>query len=275
MTRPAESALIDKIGELLRQAAAAAILPRFRKLGGGETIEKAPGEIVTVADREAEQIIEEGLRALKPGAAIIGEESASLRPELLGRLAEEGCAFLVDPLDGTRNFVAGRPPISVMVAMLDNGIPCAAWMLDPLTDELAVAERGSGAFLDGTRLRTAAGFRPARLLTGTVSGRFLPPEIRARIREGAGAFAALLPPPSCAGHEYTVLAKGEHDFTLFWRTLPWDHAPGSLFLTEAGGRAARPDGSPYLPADGRAGLLAAANAEVWEEVARVILGGRR
>lgn len=273
--RAAESALIDKIGDLLRVAAAEAIMPRYRKLRDGETMEKAPGEIVTVADREAERIIEDGLRVLKPGAVIVGEEAASLRPELLDELGGEGYAFLVDPLDGTRNFASGKSPFSVMAAMLDCGVPCAAWMLDPLTDELAVAERGSGAFLDGARLRTAPGFRPARFLTGTVSGRFLPPEVRARVRERAGAFAGILPPPSCAGHEYTALARGGHDFTLFWRTLPWDHAPGTLFLAEAGGRAARPDGSPYLPADGRAGLLAAANAEVWEEVAGLLLGGGR
>ena len=59
---------------------------------------------------------------------------------------------------------------------------------------------------------------------------------------------------------------------LFWRTEPWDHAPGALFITEAGGSVARLDGTPYAPLDGGKGLLVAQNRETWHAVARCLLG---
>jgi len=272
MTKPASAALIDKVGLLLRAAAAAAIMPRYRKLRASDTMEKAPGEIVTIADREAERIIADGLRALKPGAVIVGEEAAFERPDLLAQLSLEGYAFLIDPVDGTRNFASGKPPFSVMVALLDHGQPCAAWMLDPLRDELAVAERGSGAYFDQIRIRTNQTSRPLEHITGAISGRFIPPDLNKHFAARTGVFEKILPPPSCAGHEYPSIAKGRQQFTLYWRTLPWDHAPGSLFLTEAGGHVARLDGTPYAPTGTGNGLLAAENAEIWKQVAGVLAG---
>jgi fructose-1,6-bisphosphatase/inositol monophosphatase family enzyme len=69
----------------------------------------------------------------------------------------------------------------------------------------------------------------------------------------------------CAGAEYPAVARGQQDFAVFWRTLPWDHAAGTLFLTEAGGMAARLDGTPYRVTDPRTGLLVAHNPAVWSE----------
>jgi fructose-1,6-bisphosphatase/inositol monophosphatase family enzyme len=76
----------------------------------------------------------------------------------------------------------------------------------------------------------------------------------------------------CAGQEYPGIVVGENDFALFWRTLPWDHVPGTLFLTEAGGMVARLDGSEYRAVEhDRPGLLAAASPEIWHSVREVLL----
>jgi fructose-1,6-bisphosphatase/inositol monophosphatase family enzyme len=100
--------MIDEVGELVRATARTAVLPRFRRLAAGEITEKAPGELVTVADREAEDLLSAGLLRLLPGSVVVGEEAVADDPAVLRRLAADGPVWLVDPLDGTRNFATGR-----------------------------------------------------------------------------------------------------------------------------------------------------------------------
>lgn len=261
----------DRVAAILREAAAEAILPRFRALAAHEVEEKTPGELVTVADREAEAVIARRLAALLPGSSVIGEEAAELRPELLDRVAD-GAVWLVDPLDGTANFVEGSARFAVMVALLRDGAPVAAWILDPVPDRLAAAEAGAGAFLDGMRLSAPAEPPGADGLRCALMTRFLPPSLRAHVEGRLERLAEALPGYRCAGHEYLAIARGGHHGAFFWRTLPWDHAPGALLLAEAGGRAAHPDGSVYHPGARRPGLLAAQNPEAWDQTRAALLG---
>ncbi|MDR6290087.1 MULTISPECIES: inositol monophosphatase family protein [Inquilinus] len=269
---PIDAALIDRVAELLRHAAREAILPRFRALAEGEAEEKSPGEIVTIADREAEAILTHGLSALRPGVLVLGEEAAAADPGLLPAFhAGDAPTWLVDPLDGTANFAAGNEPFAVMVALVEGRETVAAWMLDPVADRLAVAVRGGGAFLDGARIRTPQDPAEAGTLRGAVLTRFLPPPLKAQIEARSGRLAAILPGWRCSGRDYPDIATGEQDFVLFWRGLPWDHAPGALFLEEAGGRTARLDGAPYRPRGDLPGLLVARSPAVWATVAETLL----
>ncbi|HXH83004.1 MAG TPA: inositol monophosphatase family protein, partial [Candidatus Tectomicrobia bacterium] len=228
--------LIDRVAVLMRLAAIEAILPRFRRLERHEIAEKSPGEVVTAADAHAERLLAPRLCDLLPGSRVVGEEAAAADPSLLEGLAS-GTVWLVDPLDGTANFAAGRPPFAVMVALLRDGVTTTAWILDPVTDALAVAERGAGAFLDGARVRVAPDDREARVLDdagaarvphhagaalvrGSVSARFLPADHQASIARRAAGIATLLPGFLCAGREYPAIVTAERDFALFWRVLP-------------------------------------------------------
>jgi fructose-1,6-bisphosphatase/inositol monophosphatase family enzyme len=263
--------LTDEVADLLRRAAATAILPVFRRLDDTAVEEKAPGEVVTVADREAELIISAGLVRLLPGSTVVGEEAVAADPAVLDRLSGPGPVWLVDPVDGTANFAAGRRPFAVMVALMREGVTEASWILDPISDELAVARAAEGAYLDGTRAYAPDGVRPMSALRGAVMSRLLPPDLRARVQAGIGRIGEALPGNHCAGREYPDILRGVQDFVLFWRTLPWDHAPGVLLLEEAGGVARRFDGSPYDPTDGRSGLLVAANPDLWTSAHRALL----
>jgi fructose-1,6-bisphosphatase/inositol monophosphatase family enzyme len=178
----------------------------------------------------------------------------------------------VDPLDGTSNFVEGKPTFSVMVALMRHGETVASWMLDPLTATLAVAQKGGGSWLGGQRIDTHRTVPDDRDLRGAVLTRFLPPELRSNIEARAPRVGCVLPGLRCAGHEYPAVATGEQNFVLFWRTEPWDHVPGALFITEAGGHVARLDGTPYVALDGGKGLLVAQNRATWQSVARCLLG---
>ena len=257
-----------RVGELLLAAARSIVVPRFQRLQQHHIEEKSPGELVTVVDREVEALLAPALAALAPGSRVVGEEACAADPALLHRL-DEGEVWLVDPLDGTGNFIAGRPLVSMMVARLQQGEPVAAWMLDPLTGTLHSAERGAGAWIDGRRARVAD--MGAAALRGIVKTRFLPEPLKSEIAGRSGRLRETQAGSNCAGVDYPAIVKGESDFALYWRTLPWDHAPGTLFLAEAGGHTARLDGSPYRPADDRRGLLAAASRAAWDSARAALM----
>jgi fructose-1,6-bisphosphatase/inositol monophosphatase family enzyme len=265
----ANGALLDEVGELMRSVAQAVIVPRFRALSAGDIEEKAPGELVTVADREAEQQLSEALCKLLPGSRVVGEERVASEPALLKGL-DQGTVWLLDPLDGTSNFIAGTGCFSVMVALLHEGETSAALMLDPLTNLLSRAERGAGAYLEGERLRTAEDNPEARNLRGALLKKYMPAALRSALEPRLTRIGEILPGTHCAGAEYPAIATGRQDFAAFWRTLPWDHAPGTLFVSEAGGVARRYDGTPYRPCDEQTGLLVARNLAVWEQTQRAL-----
>jgi Inositol monophosphatase family len=109
-------ARIDDVTEVLREAAEVAILPRYRLLAGGEVAEKSPGEWVTIADRESEKLISQRLLGILD-VPVVGEEAATEHPELLAAVHSSPMAWLVDPLDGTSNSIAGLPDFAVMAAL--------------------------------------------------------------------------------------------------------------------------------------------------------------
>jgi len=262
--------LLDDVGEVMRAVAGEVIVPRFRTLNEDDIHEKAPGEIVTVADREAEQLLGEALLELLPGSRVIGEEQTAKDASILNDVSD-GTVWLIDPLDGTHNFVDGRPCFAVMIALLQHGEAVSSWLLDPITNVLSRAEKGAGAFVDGERLVTRDGTMAPRYLRGAVLKKYMPDDLRQQVELRIPRIGEALDGMRCAGAEYPAIARGHQDFAVFWRTLPWDHAPGALFLSEAGGMIARLDGSPYRASDTRTvGLLAARNEAVWLEAQRAL-----
>jgi fructose-1,6-bisphosphatase/inositol monophosphatase family enzyme len=259
--------LINEVTAILREVAAEVILPNFRAGVSVPGWEKARGEIVTAIDRSAEQQVTARLAELRPSSLIIGEEACSADPGLLEHLCDEE-VWLLDPLDGTRNFAAGREPFAVMLAQLRKGRPVAAWILDPLADRMVVAEEGSGTW-DGEQRRCCG--QQARQLSDAaaiVSDAFVPQERAEWVGEFRQQLREARPTRRCAGAEYPLIADGALDLILYWRTLPWDHAAGSLLVTEAGGTVRQLDGSAYDPSRSRPGLVSCATEELMEAVLR-------
>ena len=249
----------------MREAMARAILPRYRALAAHEVTAKAADDVVTVADHDSEAILADRLARLLPEAALVGEEAAHADPAVLDRLGN-GLCWIVDPLDGTNNFAAGKAPFGVLVALADAGETLGGWLLDGLTGRLCHALRGSGAFMNGQPVRARiSGERPP---VAAISLLFMDPAHRAAVQAHIAPHYRLVDIPRCAAEQYPRLALGQNDVSLFERTLPWDHAAGVLFLNEAGGMAARPDGSPYRVDDHtRPGLIGAASPALWAELA--------
>lgn len=260
-------ALGQQVAELMRETAHAVILPRYQALAADQIQEKAPGDLVTIADKESEAMLSEGLAKLLPEAAIIGEEACAADPALLPTLGDQ-LAWIIDPIDGTHNFAHGQPPFAIMIALVDGGQAQASWIYDPLAERLCSALRGKGAAIDGRKV--TARESGAALPVAGISTLFMDPAVRDGFLERATGKMTLADIPRCAGEQYPRIVLGQNDLALFERTLPWDHVPGALFLEEAGGKVARLDGSPYRYSDSRIGLLAAASEAIWERSAAVL-----
>lgn len=265
---------IEAVASVLRDAARAEIMPRFRRLAEGEVRAKTgPLDLVTEADEAAERRIAAALREAHPGCFVLGEEAAAADPSLLDRLGEADLAFVVDPVDGTANFAAGVPLFGVMCAAVRRGETVAAWIHDPLGDDTLVAERGAGAFLLGDpprRVRVADPAPVSRML-GAVSWGYMNPELKARILPRLAGLAATVN-FRCAAHEYRLAATGGAHLLAYNRMYPWDHAAGVLIHAEAGGHSARPDGAPYSPLVHTGGLVCAPDRASWEAAVAHLFG---
>jgi fructose-1,6-bisphosphatase/inositol monophosphatase family enzyme len=252
------------VHDLLREVSQKAILPHYQTLAADQVSSKAADDVVTVADTAAEEMLAEGLAKIIPGLPIVGEEAAHADASVQDRLAND--CWIVDPLDGTNNFARGKPPFGVLIAMASGGLAHTGWLYDPLSDRLCVAHRGKGAFINGEKIRARTTGQNQPI--AAISLVFLEQARRQAIREHIAPHYALVDIPRCAAEQYPRLALGVNDVSIFERTLAWDHAAGVLWLNEAGGKAARPDGSLYRVDEWRRqGLIGASSPALWEEMA--------
>lgn len=239
---------------LMQSVAAEVITPRFRTLAASEIHEKKPGDLVTVADREAEELITRALVEAYPDAVVLGEETYAGDADLLTRFRRATHAFTVDPVDGTKNFVHGSPDHAVMVSEVIDGETVRGWIWQPEHEVAWVAERFEGVRRNGESItRQPAGEQPQGA-TSIWSRRGRQPE---RLPALDGSWV-------CCGVDYPKLIEGEVDFLLYGHTKPWDHLPGTLMLREAGGAAAHRDGTPYGARSGGAGLVVASDPATLE-----------
>lgn len=254
----------DSVTTLLRRASAEIILPRFQKLARHHIREKGPGDLVTIADTEAEQMLTPLLAALAPGSAVVGEEAVAADRDVLQHLAGTAGVWLLDPVDGTFNFAHGNPNFAVIVAFVEHGLVRAGWIHEPVEGETVWAIAGQGAWRDHRRLVLPEP-PPAEEMVGVVSGR-LPDGRRARqVLEESGRLGRM-ENIRCAGRTYAKLAAGEFHYAYFSRSMPWDHAAGWLIHREAGGYGAFLDDTGYSPARSDHPLLLAPDRASWERL---------
>ena len=256
--------LDEEILALMKRVTEQAILPRFRNLAEGDVEDKGGNDPVTIADRESEALLREGLSRLDDTIGFVGEEAAHADPTILERL--DSPCWIVDPIDGTRNFASGKPPFGIIIARAEGGLAQSGWIYDCLSGRFCSTHRGNGAYVDGEGIVSrASGKSPP---VAAISLIFMEEARRQATRRHISPNYELVDIPFCAAEQYPRLAMGENDVSIFERTLAWDHAAGALWLEEAGGKAARPDGSPYRVDEwDRKGLLGASTPALWDELA--------
>ena len=171
-------------------------------LSADDVIEKSPGDVVTTADRDCERLLVAALADIAPGVSVLGEEAASADPDATKGLLAQSSLFVVDPLDGTRAFVAGSPDFAVMVARVDEGETTHAWIWHPMHNVMWTAELGGGAWCNGVRQTRAPATDDASKLRGAVKTGFLDATTRGELRSRFDEFAEVTPGPAAAGFAY-------------------------------------------------------------------------
>jgi myo-inositol-1(or 4)-monophosphatase len=236
MFRPSNelAAMIDAA-----RRAGVGLMRRFHRRAELTVELKGPADFVSAADRESEETIRRALLRRHPRFGFLTEES----PPTAG--LDRGNRFIVDPLDGTANFLHGVPHFSVAIALEHEGEIVAGVVLDPAKGETFVAERGRGAWLGRERLRVSADRDLSRALVAAGIPHANAPRRHARVlamlasamREAAGirrlASAAL---------DLSYVAAGRFAMYFELGLAPWDLAAGALLVREAGGTVSEPDG---------------------------------
>jgi fructose-1,6-bisphosphatase/inositol monophosphatase family enzyme len=267
-----DEAEIDWLARVLADAAVAEIMPRFRKLGAGDIRQKtSAADLVTEADINAERVITAALAQRYPGALIVGEEASEVDGTLLPRLGRTELAFVIDPVDGTFNFAAGVPLFGVMLAVVVDGETVAGIIHDPIGKDFLIGSRGGGSHIraaDGSRVpvRVAAPV-PMSEMTGAVSWQYRKEPERSMLAKNQAKCLSQIG-YRCAAHEYRIIASGHAHFALYNKIMPWDHLAGVLIHQEAGGYAARLDGSAYRAGHLDGGLMIAPDEASWAELRR-------
>ena len=255
--------------ETAREAARLHIMPRFRQLDADAvTAKSAADDLVTIADQEAERHMAAAIAAALPGARIVGEEAAEDDPSLVGQLAEAPLAVIIDPVDGTWNFAHGLATFGVILAVTVRGAPVFGLLYDPVLDDWVLARKGGGAWFcrPGAAPRrltmpaqpspATGGFLPLRLFPAVAQARLASELITGTRTNALG----------CACHEYRMMAMGHGRYMFGVGPKPWDHAAGTLAVTEAGGMVAMLDGSPYDPSSRKGVLLSAQSPAIFAEL---------
>ena len=193
---------------------------------------KAPSDFVSEVDRAAEAAIIEVLRDAYPEHAILAEESGLSSPSETAEFQ-----WIIDPLDGTTNFLHGFPQYAVSIALLKNGVLDQAVVFDPTRNELFTASKGAGAFLNDRRIRVSRRVRLSESLIGTG----FPFRQFDNVDAYLGAFRELtqktagIRRPGAAALDLAYVACGRLDGFWEFGLQPWDMAAGALLIQEAGG----------------------------------------
>ena len=223
--------------------------------------EKAARDFVSEVDHAAEEVIIKSLRESYPDHAILAEES--------GAQGSSDHVWIIDPLDGTTNFLHGFPQFAVSIALQVKGIVTQAVVYAPVHNDLYTASRGRGAFLNDRRLRVSRRTKLADSLIGTGFPfrqlDHIDPYL-AIFRELAGSTAGLRR-PGAASLDLASVAAGHFDGFWEFGLAPWDMAAGALLITEAGGLVGGLTGEDdYL----RKGHIVAGNPKIFVQLLNTI-----
>jgi myo-inositol-1(or 4)-monophosphatase len=224
------------------------------------------GEInlVTEADRLSEALIVDRIRKAFPGHDILAEES----PETA---SGSGFRWIIDPLDGTTNYAHGYPVFCVSIALETEGMIRLGAVYNPMLDELFIAERGAGAFLNGRRLTVSRTVELSRSLLATG----LPYDLREDRNNNINYFGAMalnaqaVRRAGAAALDLAYLAAGRFDGFWELKLMPWDVAAGWLLVEEAGGVVTDLQGDPF---DLYSPHMLASNGLIHAGMSRILAG---
>lgn len=260
----------QRVGDIIVEIAAREMLPRYRNLDASAVKAKeSPTDLVTTVDHAVEDALRVAFARIAPAATFIGEEAAAADPSIADAISTAPQCWIVDPLDGTRNFVNHVDEFGTIVAYVENGETIAGWIYAAPDLALITAVKGEGVSRNGERIQTApqADARPSGLRsTGWLADEWREPivtNLKSNVASRSG---------HCSAYAYLKLLEGNIDFKLSSRIHAWDHAAGALMAEELGGAVRWIDtGGRYRPEQSAdRPLLAVAPGRDWELIANLI-----
>ncbi len=266
---------IYKIADAIRDVAATEILPRWRNLAAGDIQEKTgPQDLVTVADQAAEKALSAKLLALHPATVVVGEEGVEADPTKMDLFKQNQPIWVIDPIDGTMAFANGKPEYDVMLALAQNNTLLAGWIYSPVEDDLYIGTPEHGAMRihkkGATQKLSAPTLNALKDYTGILGNKLLSKEHRDFVKSQEPRFKKIHSSIS-AGHDYAMLLRGEAQFAVYGKCMPWDHLPGLTMLSCLGFVYCKHDGSPYVPGDVTGGLIIAPNQKALGEIRAIVM----
>ncbi|UDM16127.1 inositol monophosphatase family protein [Vogesella sp. XCS3] len=224
--------VVDQVIQVVRDVARYEVMPRFLRVG---KTRKEDGSLFTEADLACQQVLQQRLPAIL-AYPVLGEEMTVAEQDALWAANQAGL-WVVDPIDGTTNFVNGLPYFAVSVALMINGVSELGVIYNPVSDEMFYARRGCGAYLNGQRL-------PLKTVANSMGDAIAAVEIK-YLRSGklAARMGSVAPFGSqrsmgSSTLDWCFLAAGRYDIYLHGGQRLWDYAAGAVILEEAGGRIA-------------------------------------
>lgn len=201
-------------------------------------------DLVTEVDRQVELFLKESLNKLLPGSEFLSEETDS-------ELKEADKLWVMDPIDGTLNFVHGFPMVCISLALHEGGIPTQGYVYNPMINYLFEAQRGAGSKLNGKVVKVSAHTKMKECLFSTGFPYDYPtnPENNLRYFDHFNRRIQGVRRPGSAALDMAFTASGTFDGFWEWHLKPWDVAAGILLIEEAGGIVTNFEGKPYTFTD--------------------------
>ncbi|MEC3974693.1 inositol monophosphatase family protein [Amycolatopsis sp. H20-H5] len=241
-----DESLLKGVAERVAGEAAELVRDAWEGMNRGRVVrvdtKSADTDVVTAVDHESEQLVRARLAELRPGDAVLGEEG--------GGDAGDGVTWVVDPIDGTVNFLYGLPWFAVSVAAQVDGVSVAGAVVEPVSGRVWTAARGQGAWLDGRPLTTSAPERLDLTLVGTGFAYKVDRRLRqARFAAGLVGRVRDIRRNGAASLDLCAVGAGWLDAYVEHGLGRWDWAAGALVASEAGATVSLPGEDPALGPD--------------------------
>jgi fructose-1,6-bisphosphatase/inositol monophosphatase family enzyme len=267
--------ILDFIVNILIDVNEKIVLNYFNKLTPKDIdIKSSTDDFVSVADKKSEDYITKKLSNFLDNTKIIGEETAFLDKEKFLSLLNEPLLWVIDPIDGTKNYINGNENFCSMISLVKHSFPIASFIYKPLQRQFIYAFKGIGAYIFDLETKQSNKLNleldPLNKIIGSGGTKGIPEVFRKSILSNLRSFTKRVFVGS-AGIETMMLVTNKIQFVFHGRVTPWDHSPLDLIIKESGGCVYMARYKEEFNIKSKGPILAATNSKIWDEVREIAI----
>ena len=262
--------IIKYISDLLIEVNKLVVLKYYKDLESRQISTKSSeDDYVTIADKESEEFIVRKLIGFLEVDHYIGEETSYLNKNQYKSIKDHSLSWVIDPIDGTKNYIKGKKEFCSMISLISNAIPIATFIYYPLKDLLVYAFKGFGAYSIDTKTNKITNLKIQKTNISNILGsggtKGIEEPLRQLVLNNLRKHTNRLFIGS-AGIETIMLASNEIQFVFHGRVTPWDHSPLDLITKEAGGCVYMANDKTEFNAFSEGPIIAASNYKIWKSI---------